>query len=222
VGTRDGRTQSARAWLFFFLHLDGLKTPIYTQTIVGIQKKVKEPQPKPPLYPSPQTHPPKNLKIWILIPSSWYIDTYPENLILEAMQVLLGFRTQTDGRGSLLLLLPCCRIWLSGPEFQDLDKRTLGLRISGFRTSIFGPQDLGFKTSTGARTHARNALRESRARARQKRDLRRVAALLDMSGIPFCRAGPGRASVTDPSSVTDGRTDRQGTLYIRLVIWVSG
>jgi hypothetical protein len=34
VGTRDGRTQSARAWLFFFLHLDGLKTPIYTQTIV--------------------------------------------------------------------------------------------------------------------------------------------------------------------------------------------
>jgi hypothetical protein len=47
--------------------LDGLKTPIYIQTIVkwvaridgGIQKKVKE----PPLYPSPQTHPPKNLKI---------------------------------------------------------------------------------------------------------------------------------------------------------------
>jgi hypothetical protein len=45
--------------------------PIYTQTIVkwvaridgGIQKKVKEPQPKPSLYPSPQTHPPKNLKI---------------------------------------------------------------------------------------------------------------------------------------------------------------
>jgi hypothetical protein len=34
VGTRDGRTQSARAWLFFSLHLDGLKTPIYTQTIV--------------------------------------------------------------------------------------------------------------------------------------------------------------------------------------------
>jgi len=34
VGTHDGRTQSARAWLFFFLHLDGLKTPIYTQTIV--------------------------------------------------------------------------------------------------------------------------------------------------------------------------------------------
>jgi hypothetical protein len=67
VGTRDGRTQSARACLFSFLHLDGLKTPIYTQTIVkwvaridrGIQKKVKEPQPKPPLYPSPQTYPQK-------------------------------------------------------------------------------------------------------------------------------------------------------------------
>jgi hypothetical protein len=35
VGSRDDRTQSARACLFFFfLHLDGLKTPIYTQTIV--------------------------------------------------------------------------------------------------------------------------------------------------------------------------------------------
>jgi RsiW-degrading membrane proteinase PrsW (M82 family) len=37
VGARDGRTQFARACLFFF--------------------------------PSPQTHPPKNLKIWSLIPS---------------------------------------------------------------------------------------------------------------------------------------------------------
>jgi hypothetical protein len=36
-----------------------------------------------------------------------------------------------------------------------------------------------------------------------------------MSGIPFCRAGPGRPFVTDPSSVTDGRMNRQGTLYIR-------
>jgi hypothetical protein len=52
-------------WVIIFI------PPIYTQTIVkwvaridgGIQKKVKEPQPKPPLYPSPQTHPPKNLKI---------------------------------------------------------------------------------------------------------------------------------------------------------------
>jgi hypothetical protein len=123
----------------------------------------------------------------------------------------------------LLLLLPCfyiakcnkrecCCIWFSRPEFQNLDKRTLGLRTSGFRTSIFGFQDLGFKTSTGARMHACNALRESRARARQKRDLRRVAALLDMSGIPFCQAGPGRPSVTDPSSVMDGRTDK--VLYI--------
>ncbi len=68
MGAHDGWTQSAHACLFFFLHLDGFKTqlywviifipPIYTQTIVkwvaridgGIQKKVKEPQPKPPLY----------------------------------------------------------------------------------------------------------------------------------------------------------------------------
>jgi hypothetical protein len=35
-----------------------------------------------------------------------------------------------------------------------------------------------------------------------------------MSGIPFCRAGPGRPSVTDPSSVTDGRTDRQTRYFI--------
>jgi hypothetical protein len=52
-------------WVIIFI------PPIYTQTIVkwvaridgGIEKKVKEPQPKPPLYLSPQTHPPKNLKI---------------------------------------------------------------------------------------------------------------------------------------------------------------
>jgi hypothetical protein len=55
-------TQTIVKWVakffIFFVHLDGLKTPIYTQTIVkwvaridgGIQK---EPQPKPPLYPSP-------------------------------------------------------------------------------------------------------------------------------------------------------------------------
>jgi hypothetical protein len=52
---------------FFSLHLDGLKTPIYfilfPRIDGGIQKKVKKPQPKPPLYPSPQTHPQKNLKI---------------------------------------------------------------------------------------------------------------------------------------------------------------
>jgi hypothetical protein len=52
-------------WVIIFI------PSIYTQTIVkwvaridgGIQKKVKEPQPKPPLYPSPQTHPSKNLKV---------------------------------------------------------------------------------------------------------------------------------------------------------------
>jgi hypothetical protein len=52
-------------WVIIFI------PPIYTQTIVkwvaridgGIQKKVKEPQPKPPFYLSSQTHPPKNLKI---------------------------------------------------------------------------------------------------------------------------------------------------------------
>ncbi len=84
MGTRDGRTQSARdSHIFYIISKNSSNKvtqlywvtifipPIYTQTIVkwvaridgGIQKKVKEPQPKPPLYPSPQTHPPKNLKI---------------------------------------------------------------------------------------------------------------------------------------------------------------
>jgi len=61
VGTRDGQTQSARAWLFFFLHLDGLKTPIYTQTIDT--KEGEKTTTQTPLHPSPQTHPPKNFKI---------------------------------------------------------------------------------------------------------------------------------------------------------------
>jgi hypothetical protein len=126
VGTCDGRTQFARAYLFFFLHLDGLKTPIYTQTIVkwvaringGIQRKVKEPQPKPPLYPSPQTHPPKNLKIWSLIPF-WFLPRKP-CVVVSTSTIISNFRSHASpirSRDSLLLLLPCCCIWLSGPGF---------------------------------------------------------------------------------------------------------
>jgi len=93
----------------------------------------------------------------------------------------------------------CCRVAAFGS--QDLSFRTSinGHWVSGPRVS--GPRYSALRTwvSRPRQAHARNALRESRAR--QKRDLRRVAALLDMSGIPFCRAGPelrhGR---------TDGRT----------------
>ncbi len=115
---------------FFFLHLDGLKTPIYTQTIVkwvaridgGIQKKVKKPQPKPPLYPSPQSHPPKNLEIWSLIPS-WFLPRKP-CVAVSTSTIIFNFKSHASlirSRDSLLLLLPCCCIWLSGPGSQDFD-----------------------------------------------------------------------------------------------------
>jgi hypothetical protein len=179
--------------------------------------KVKEPQPKPPLYPSPQTHPPKNLKN--LKPNTlfliyWYLPRKP-NFRSHASPIrsrdswVSGLR-QTDAAPFFC----CCRVAAFGS--QDLSSRTSinGHWVSGSRVS--GPRYSALRTWVSRPRHACNALRESRARARQKRDLRRVAALLDMSGIPFCRAGPSRPSVTDPSSVTDGQTDGQGTLYIQV------
>ncbi len=56
---------------------------------------------------------------------------------------------------------PRCYIWLSGPGFQDLDKRTLGLRTSTeartLRTWVSGPRQMHRKlsilrSSTGARS----------------------------------------------------------------------
>jgi hypothetical protein len=137
------------------------------------------------------------------------------------MQVLLaaataGFQDLDSGRGSLLLLLPCCCIWLSGPEFQDLDKRTLGLRISVFRTSIFGSQDLGFKTSTGARTHARTQ-RTPRVPgpgpAKTGSSPRSSAAGHERDPV---LSGRARSSVCDGPELRHGRTDRQTdkVLYI--------
>ncbi len=155
MGTCDGRTRSVRACLYFFLHLDGLKTPIYTQTIVKWVARIEGERtttqtPTLPIwyfdwcrwvatcyllrlftyliFPSPQTHPPKNLKIWSLIPFSSFFQ-----------QILIYWylsKSPIRSRDSLLLLLPCCYIWLSGPGSQDLY----------FITSIFGSQDLGFRT----------------------------------------------------------------------------
>ncbi len=124
-----------------------------------------------PFTPNPSPKKPKNLKpntlFFFFSTNSWYIDTYPENLvlqcphppsslILEAMQVLLGAATfffcccRVAAFGSQDLAL---RTWVSGPRYLALT--TDGHRQSwsifdshdlSFRTSIFGSQDLGFRT----------------------------------------------------------------------------
>jgi hypothetical protein len=139
VSTRDDWTQSTRAWLFFFLHLDGFSTPIYTQTIVKWNwwwdtkegERITTQTPTLPFTPNPSPKKPKNLKpntlFFFFSTNSWYIDTYLKNLILEAMQVLLGAAT---------LFFCCCRV--AAFDSQDLD----------LRTSIFDSQDLGFRTQT--------------------------------------------------------------------------
>jgi hypothetical protein len=72
-------------WVIIFI------PPIYTQTIVKWVAKEGEKTttqtPTLPFTPNPSPKKPKNLN---LIPSFSffsYIDTYPKNLILEAMQV---------------------------------------------------------------------------------------------------------------------------------------
>jgi hypothetical protein len=69
-----------------------------------------------PFTPNPSPKKPKNLKpntlFFYFSTNSWYIDTYLENQNLEAMQVLLQAAT----------LFLCCRIWVSGPGFQDSDR----------------------------------------------------------------------------------------------------
>jgi hypothetical protein len=136
VGTHDGRTQSARAWLFFFLHLDGLKTPIYTQTIVKWNwwwdtkegERTTTQTPTLPFTPNPSPKKPKkpNTLFFFFSTNPWYIDTYPKNLILEAiMQVLLGAatagfqdsdrRTRLPSSVAAVLLHLALRTWLSGP-----------------------------------------------------------------------------------------------------------
>jgi hypothetical protein len=90
-----------------------------------LQKKVKEPQPKPPFYPSPQTHPPKNLKIWTLIPSSSFFH------ILIPTQKTMQVRTEEPRLSSFV-----AAVFFGS---QDL----------GVRTWVFGSQDLGFRSQHG-------------------------------------------------------------------------
>jgi hypothetical protein len=82
--------------------------------------------------PNPSPKKPKKLKantlFFFFSTNSWYIDTYPKNLILEAMQVLLRATT----------LFFCCYRRVAAFGSQDL----------GFKTWINGFQDLGFRTQT--------------------------------------------------------------------------
>jgi hypothetical protein len=83
--------------------------------------------------------------------------------------IISNFRSHASPiriHNSLLLLLPCCYIWLSGPGSHDMGFKTSIDRITpfgsqdlGFRTSTFGSQDLGRQklsilgSSTGARSY---------------------------------------------------------------------
>jgi hypothetical protein len=125
--------------------------------------------------------------------NSWYIDTYPKNLILEAMQVLLGAAT---------LFFCCYRVAAFG--FQDL----------GFKTSIFGSQDLGFKTSTGRRYRTPKALHPTVVLSFSRHFSLRPPSLFSTSTVTF---------LCVQWSQTDRQTDRrtqQATLYIRLSFWL--
>ncbi len=112
VGTRDGRTQSARAWLSGpeFQDLDkrtlGFRTSIDGQLGSGFQD----------------------------------LDRRTDG---DLSVKIVGTR---DGRTQ------SARAWLPGPEFQDLEKRTLGFRTSINGHWVSGPRqtdswDLGFRTS---------------------------------------------------------------------------
>ncbi len=75
-------------------------------------------RPCPPFFfPSLQTHPPKTLKIWSLIPSSSFFNKL---LIYWYLPRKPNFRSHASPIRScdyLLLLLSCCCIWLLGLGF---------------------------------------------------------------------------------------------------------
>ncbi len=214
VGTRDGRTQSARAWLFFSLHLDGLKTPIYTQTIVKWRWKKHNPNPHSTLHPKPIPKKPKNLKLNTLFLIYWYLPRKPNfrshaSPIRSRHSWVSGLR-QTDAAPFFC----CCRVAAFGS--QDLS----------FRISINGHWASGSRVS-GPRY---SALRTWVSRPRQARA--RTQRTPGVSGPGPAKTGSsprssaagherdpvlsGRAqsSVCDRPELRHGRTDRQGTLYI--------
>ncbi len=156
VGSRDGRTQSARAWLFFFPSLYILyyfqefkqqsnsivlgnylySSHIYSsQTIVkwvaridgGIQKKVKEPQPKsacacnPVFWRTGQARSQNSNPVLKSSLSSLYH-------LLVSLVVLLTWDCYSSpvaitffSHTAIITLAP--RTWLSGPGFQDSNRQ---------------------------------------------------------------------------------------------------
>jgi hypothetical protein len=161
-----------------------------------------------------------------LLPCSFLTTAYFSSRLSSSVAAAVFLHSEvlpTVLRDSVLLLLPpcfyiakcnkreCCCIWLSGPEFQNLDKRTLGLR-----TSIFGSQDLGFKTSTGARTQRTPGV-PGPGPAKTGSSPRSSAAGHERDPVLSDRA---RSSVCDGPELRHGRTDGQGTLYIRFVLSV--
>ncbi len=117
MGTRDGRTQSARAWLFFSLHLDGLKTPIYTQTTTPTLPFTPNPSPKKPNFRS-HASPIRSRDSWVS-----------------------GLR-QTDAAPFFC----CCRVAAFGSQDLSSRTSINGHWVSGPRLSGPGFQDLGRRT----------------------------------------------------------------------------
>jgi hypothetical protein len=79
----------------------------------------------------------------------WYLPRKP-CVVVSTSTIISYFRSHASpirSRDSLLLLLPCCCIWLSGLGSQDLGFRT----SMHARTDARNSQDLGFRTLTDAR-----------------------------------------------------------------------
>jgi hypothetical protein len=132
-------------WVIIFI------PPIYTQTIVKNwwwdtkeSERTTTQTPTLPFTPNPSPKKPKNLKPNTLFlffsTNSWYIDTYPKNLILEAMQFLLGAAT---------LFFCCSRVAAFGS--QDL----------GFMTSTLNPNFVAPPRQSPIRLTSKDSPRQS-------------------------------------------------------------
>jgi hypothetical protein len=160
--------------------------------MVGYKRRWKNHNPNPHSTLHPKPIPQKNLKNWSLIPS-WFLPRKP-CVAVSTSTIISNFRSHANPirrRHSLLLLLPCCCIWLSGPGSQDLS----------FRTSIFGSHDWRSQTvvidiwQSQTDGHSRD----------------RYLTVTDWRSQTDGR----RLTVTDWGSQTDGRTDeRNKWLYI--------
>jgi hypothetical protein len=65
----------------------------------------------------------------------------PTCVAVSTSTIISNFRSHASpirSCDSLLLLLPCCCIWLSGPEFQDLDIWLSRLTVTDWRSQTDG------------------------------------------------------------------------------------